>query len=98
MRTRTVVLIAATGVLMTTVGALLPQRPVTGPSALSLFLVLGGIALVIASLVGIPSQIAQSRGHPNTAAIGVCAIVGVFFFPLWLIALVWAFTATPAKG
>ena len=52
----------------------------------------GGFALLIAAMAGLPSQIAKSRGHPSADAIGMCSIVGVVFFPIWLVALLWAYS------
>lgn len=55
-----------------------------------------GFCMLAGAMVAIPSQIAQSRGHPNAAAISMCSIVGVVFLPAWFVALVWAYTSPRA--
>lgn len=61
----------------------------------SILLILGAIVAVTILLlcfVTIPGQIAAKRGHPNRDAIRICQWCGLLFWPLWLVALVWAMT------
>jgi len=39
-----------------------------------------------------PGHVAKSRGHPSHEAIAICGWLGIFFFPLWIIAVIWAHT------
>ena len=39
-----------------------------------------------------PEKIAKSRSHPQTRAIAVTALLGLLVFPLWMFALVWAYS------
>src|SRR5947207_2572973 len=55
-----------------------------------------GIALII-YLIYLPIAVARQRGHPQKEAIAVCTVLGLFLWPLWLVALVWAHTV-PAKA
>ncbi|MCC7314133.1 MAG: superinfection immunity protein [Planctomycetes bacterium] len=53
---------------------------------------LAGCMLVAAFLLLLPGIIAAHRKHSKTEAIQACSLVGLFFFPAWCVALVWAFT------
>lgn len=62
-------------------------------------LMVGATAVAaLALLLATPYLVARHRGHPNATAIRVCALCGLLFPPLWLVALVWAFTGPPAPS
>lgn len=44
-----------------------------------------------------PIKVARSRGHASKEAITVCTVVGLFVWPAWVVALVWAYTG-PDNG
>jgi hypothetical protein len=48
-----------------------------------------GFAILMA---GMPGWIARRRNHSDATAITVCGWVSIVFWPLWLVAIVWAFT------
>lgn len=51
------------------------------------------IVVVLGAAVGwIPGAVAYSRRHRNAGAIMACGLCGMFFFPAWVAALVWALT------
>ena len=50
-----------------------------------------GIPLIIL-IAYIPPRIAKARGHESADAIGVCSAIGLFIWPLWVVALIWAHT------
>jgi hypothetical protein len=50
--------------------------------------------VVLALLAVLPGQIAKRRGHPSWQAIAICGFVGLFLFPCWIVAIIWAFTGT----
>ena len=98
MKTATLWLVALAGLVLLAVGVLMPRpfgvAPIEhGPT---LLFGLGGFSLLAGAMAAIPSQIAQARGHRNTSAISACSIVGVVFFPAWIVALVWAYTSPRA--
>jgi len=39
-----------------------------------------------------PGKIAEARGHPQAQAIEVTSLLGLLVFPLWMAALVWAYS------
>jgi len=58
---------------------------------LALVVIAGVVLLVL--LLGLPGYIARRRGHEAAKAIHLCGLLGgLFFFPLWIVALVWAYT------
>lgn len=59
-----------------------------------LILVLIGLLLVLAAW---PIVTAKKRGHASQEAITVCTIVGLFIWPAWIVALIWAYTG-PDNG
>lgn len=63
-------------------------------SLLNLVIVCGLICGLITVYVlgALPGSIASERRHPAADAINVCAIVGLFIWPLWFVALIWAHT------
>lgn len=98
MKTLTLWIVAGIGLALLTTGALLPRpfgvAPIEyGPTVVCLVL---GFLMLAGAMASIPSQIAQTRGHRNLSAISLCSIVGVVFFPAWIVALVWAYTAPRA--
>lgn len=50
------------------------------------------VLLALALLLGLPGKIARDRNHPNATAIQWCGISGILFPPLWLVAIIWAFS------
>lgn len=40
----------------------------------------------------LPGMVARSRGHPSADAIRLCGLFGILFWPLWIIAAIWAYT------
>ena len=63
------------------------------------------LIILIVTLVGVlgllgwlPGHIAKSRNHPWTDAVRVAGwITLIFAFPLWPIALIWAYVDVPAR-
>ena len=59
-------------------------------------LVLGIVAVAMIALLVVlailPGRIAQRRQHPQTDAIRVTGYLGILFAPLWLVAIIWAYT------
>lgn len=57
------------------------------------------VAAVMAALIfgGVPGALARNRGHANAQAITICGWLGVVLWPLWLVALVWAFTGRDSR-
>lgn len=52
-----------------------------------------GLALIVVSCVWLaflPGKIARRRNHPSQDAIRLCGVVGLFIWPAWFVALVWA--------
>ena len=58
------------------------------------------VVIIVVTLGQLPGQIAQKRGHPQTAAINVASWLGVATLGLlWPLALIWAFLKpSPAAG
>ena len=60
---------------------------------ISLFLI---FAIFIIIAVGIymihtyPGKVAKKKKHPQQRAIEVTSLTGLIFFPLWILALIWA--------
>ncbi len=61
--------------------------------------ILVGFVIWLVVLLGpMPGNIAKTRGHPQAEAINVVGWIGVITLGLaWPIALVWAYTRTPAQ-
>lgn len=60
-------------------------------------LIVGGLAVLLLLFVALlPGFVARRRGHPNATAISICGLIGAFFFPAWIVAIVWAYTG-PAR-
>lgn len=98
MKTRTLWIVFGLGLAMLLAGIFWPRKFGLDwiENAPTVLLGFGGFALLVAAMAGLPPQIAKSRRHPNTDAIGMCSIVGVVVWPLWLVALVWAYSK-PAR-
>jgi len=50
------------------------------------------IILGIVKIHTYPGKIAKARNHPQTQAIEVTSLLGLIVFPLWMLALVWAYS------
>ncbi len=50
------------------------------------------ITLGIIKIHTYPGKIAKARNHPQTEAIEVTSLLGLLMFPLWMAALVWAYS------
>ena len=62
---------------------------------ISLFLIFFSVITIILGIVKIhtyPGKIAKARNHPQTQAIEVTSLLGLIVFPLWMLALVWAYS------
>ena len=62
---------------------------------LSLFLILFCVITIILGIVELhtyPGKVAEQRGHPQKDAIEATSIMGLLIFPLWMLALVWAYS------
>jgi len=62
---------------------------------ISLFLIFFSIIVIILGIIKIhtyPGKIARARNHPQTEAIEVTSLLGLLVFPLWMAALVWAYS------
>jgi len=76
---------------------------ISGPSAgfymkleiISLFLIFFSIIVIVLGIIKIhtyPGKIAKERNHPQVEAIEVTSLLGLLIFPLWMAALVWAYS------
>ena len=62
---------------------------------ISLFLIFFSIIVIILGIIKIhtyPGKIAKARNHPQVEAIEVTSLLGLLIFPLWMAALVWAYS------
>ncbi len=50
------------------------------------------IALGIYKIHTYPGKIAAKKKHPQLKAIEVTSLTGLLFFPLWIFALIWAYS------
>ena len=50
------------------------------------------ITLGIVKIHTYPGKIARERKHPQQQAIEVTSLLGLLIFPLWMFALVWAYS------
>ena len=50
------------------------------------------ITLGIIKIHTYPGKIAKARNHPQEKAIEVTSLLGLIIFPLWMLALVWAYS------
>jgi hypothetical protein len=61
----------------------------------SLGLILFLVIIIILGIVKIhtyPGKVAAERKHPQKDAIDVTSLLGLLIFPLWMFALVWAYS------
>lgn len=62
---------------------------------ISLSLIFFSVIVIVLGIVKLhtyPEKIARARNHPQAEAIGVTALMGLLIFPLWMAALVWAYS------
>jgi hypothetical protein len=62
---------------------------------ISLGLILFSIIVITLGIIKIhtyPGKIAKARNHPQLEAIEVTSLLGLLVFPLWMAALVWAYS------
>jgi hypothetical protein len=62
---------------------------------ISLFLIFFSVIVIVLGIIKIhtyPGKIAKARNHPQTEAIEVTSLLGLIIFPLWMAALVWAYS------
>lgn len=62
---------------------------------ISLFLIFFSTITIILGIIKIhtyPGKIAKARKHPQEKAIEVTSLLGLIVFPLWMFALVWAYS------
>jgi hypothetical protein len=62
---------------------------------ISLFLIFFAIIVIVLGIIKIhtyPGKIAKARNHPQVEAIEVTSLLGLLIFPLWMAALVWAYS------
>ncbi|HUX15268.1 MAG TPA: DUF3302 domain-containing protein [Phycisphaerae bacterium] len=56
-------------------------------------LVMVVVAIAVIFTIGLlPGYVATSRRHSKREAIWVCTILSLFLWPLWFVAMIWAFT------
>jgi len=61
----------------------------------SLGLIFFAVIVIVLGIIKIhtyPGKIANARNHPQTEAIEVTSLLGLLVFPLWMAALVWAYS------
>ena len=61
----------------------------------SLSLIFFSVIIITLGIIKVhtyPGEIAKARNHPQTEAIEVTALLGLMIFPLWMAALVWAYS------
>jgi len=62
---------------------------------ISLLLILFSVIVIILGIVKLhtyPGKVAEQRGHPQRDAIEATSIMGLLIFPLWMLALIWAYS------
>jgi hypothetical protein len=62
---------------------------------ISVSLILFSVIVIILGIVKLhtyPGKIADKRNHPQTDAIKVTSLLGLLVFPLWMMALIWAYS------
>lgn len=77
-----------------------PMADVRG--AIAFLLMALGLLITGIGISFCPYQIAANRQHPNAGAILACCICSIFVpalgLILWVVALIWAHTATPSRA
>ena len=64
-------------------------------AVIPLFLVFFSVITIILGIVQLhtyPGKIAGERGHPQKDAIEATSVMGLIIFPLWMLALIWAYS------
>ena len=64
-------------------------------NAIALFLIFFATITIVLGIVMIhtyPGKVAKARNHPQVEAIEVTSLLGLIIFPLWMLALVWAYS------
>ena len=64
-------------------------------SYVSLALIFFSIITIILGIIYVhtyPGKIAKQRNHPQAKAIEVTSLLGLLVFPLWMFALIWAYS------
>ena len=64
-------------------------------SYISLALIFFSVITIILGIIYVhtyPGKIAKQRGHPQAKAIEVTSLLGLLVFPLWMFALIWAYS------
>jgi hypothetical protein len=62
---------------------------------ISLGLIFFAVIVIVLGIIKIhtyPGKIAKARNHPQAEAIEVTSLLGLLIFPLWMAALVWAYS------
>ena len=62
---------------------------------ISLFLIFFSVITIILGIIKIhtyPGKVAKARNHPQEKAIEVTSLLGLIVFPLWMLALIWAYS------
>lgn len=62
---------------------------------ISLVLIFFAVITIVLGIIKIhtyPGKIAKERNHPQAEAIEVTSLLGLMIFPLWMAALVWAYS------
>jgi hypothetical protein len=62
---------------------------------ISLFLIVFITIVITWGIIKIhtyPEKIAKLKNHPQEKAISITALLGLLIFPLWMLALVWAYS------
>ena len=61
----------------------------------SLVLIMFSVIVILLGIVKLhtyPGQVAEQRGHPQKEAIEATSVMGLIIFPLWMLALIWAYS------
>ena len=61
---------------------------------IALFLIFGSVILIVWGIIMVstyPAKVAE-KNHPQAKAIEITALLGLIMFPLWMLALVWAYS------
>lgn len=62
---------------------------------IALFLIVFVLLTIVLGIIKIhtyPGKVAAARNHPQKEAIEVTSLLGLIIFPLWMLALVWAYS------
>ena len=68
---------------------------------ISLFLIFFSVITIILGIIKIhtyPGKVAKARNHPQEKAIEVTSLLGLIVFPLWMLALIWAYSGAVIGG